>query len=736
MSSSRRVLRIAVGLVVFLVTLGLKAQAEKARSAGRRNAMENAKAAVDTDRLERALTAKYGSGERERIARGVRQVAEFWTPADGGAAELEAFAVANYAADEASREALFSRFELAMESLDGHMNEIARDFRKQSDLDLGTIYPFDETLAGYDPSAHVLEDFFANRLAFTVLLNFPLTTLRERLDDGASWPRRRWAEARLAQRFSKRIPAEVNLAIGKAAAQAARYIAEYNIWMHHLVSDDGGRLFPPGMRLLSHWNLRDEIKSDYADEKTGLAKQRTIEKVMERIVTQTIPAAAVDNPGVDWNPFTNAVSPAAVKDSDRPLPPGRSEKKGPEGDARYARLLDVYRASRRADQYSPTAATLPARRFDEDREIPEPRFRAMLESILTSPLVPRVARLVQARIGRPLEPFDVWYSGFVARGPYSEAQLDEIVRKKYPTPDAYKKDIPNLLEKLGFTRARAEWLAGNIAVDAARGSGHALGAARRGDQAHLRTRVEKNGMNYKGFNIAVHEMGHNVEQTFSLNEVDHTLLQGVPNTAFTEALAFVFQAHDLELLGLARPDAKSRAAKTLNDFWGTYEISGVALVDMDVWTWMYAHPNATPAQLKDATLKIARDTWNRFYAPVFGRRDVPLLAIYSHMIDSFLYLPDYPLGHMIAFQIERKIESAGNLGAEFERMATQGRIAPDLWMRNATGSPVGPEALLAETEKAMGDVGENGQGSGVRSDRTRLGVTTPDPRLPTPDQLP
>ena len=33
-------------------------------------------------------------------------------------------------------------------------------------------------------------------------------------------------------------------------------------------------------------------------------------------------------------------------------------------------------------------------------------------------------------------------------------------------------------------------------------------------------------MNYKGFNIAVHEMGHNVEQTFSLNDVDSTLPPG------------------------------------------------------------------------------------------------------------------------------------------------------------------------------------------------------------------
>ncbi len=109
-------------------------------------------------------------------------------------------------------------------------------------------------------------------------------------------------------------------------------------------------------------------------------------------------------------------------------------------------------------------------------------------------------------------------------------------------------------------------------------------------------------MDYKGYNIAVHELGHNVEQTFSLNEVPYNALEGVPNTAFTEALAFVFQARDLELLGLAKPDATSEALAVLDDFWGAFEIGGVALVDMRVWRWMYAHPEATPAELREATL--------------------------------------------------------------------------------------------------------------------------------------
>jgi hypothetical protein len=324
--------------------------------------------------------------------------------------------------------------------------------------------------------------------------------------------------------------------------------------------------------------------------------------------------------------------------------------------------------------------------------------------VLSSPLVPEVAKLIESRLKRPLEPFDIWYNGFRPRGAYTEAQLDEIVTKRYPTAEAYKQDMPNLLMKLGFTKERAEYLANNIVVDPARGSGHAMGASMRSAKAHLRTRVGKAGMDYKGFNIAVHEMGHNVEQTFSLNNIDYYTLQGVPNTAFTEALAFVFQGHDLELLGLAKPDAKSRALKTLDDFWGAYEIAGVALVDMAVWHWMYDHPDATPAQLKEATLQIAKDTWNKYYAPHFKKRDVVLLGIYSHMIDSFLYLPDYPIGHMIAFQIEEQMEKAGNIGPEFERMALSGSVVPDLWMKKATGAPVGPEALLTATSRALKEI--------------------------------
>jgi len=328
----------------------------------------------------------------------------------------------------------------------------------------------------------------------------------------------------------------------------------------------------------------------------------------------------------------------------------------------------------------------------------------MFEDVLTSDMAKQVAGLIKNRLGRDLQPFDIWYNGFKPRGTYSEAELDKITKKKYPTAEAYASDMPRLLMSLGFSKEQADYLTDKIAVDPARGSGHAWGAQMRGSKARLRTRVGKDGMDYKGYNIAVHEMGHNIEQTYSLYKMDYNLLEGVPNTAFTEALAFVFQARDMELLGLSKPSAESKALMTINDYWDAFEIAGVALVDMAVWHWMYDNPQATPAQLKDATVQISKDIWNRYYAPVLGHKDVTLLGVYSHMIHSFLYLPNYPIGHFIAHQIEEQIEKSGDLGKEFERMSEIGNIAPDLWMEQATGAPVGADALLHATADALKEI--------------------------------
>ena len=674
--------------------------------------------AASSTGLVESLVRLHGEGARARAERGVKQVLAFWRPADGDSAALAQFVTSSFIADPGVLERTRARLAASFEAADGHLLEIQRTWREGADLERGPELPIDALLAAMDPGAHLREDLFSSKVAFTVLLNWPLDSLDDRVAQGAGWSRTRWAESRLAGRFVTRPSGAAQAARAEAYAAGEAYIAGYNLWVHHLVTSDGQRPFPRGKRLLSHWNLRDQIKADYAEGSAGLGRQQLMRAAMERIVTQEIPRAVIDDPRLDWDPVRNVVTAApAAEVEERPAaqtgkavePLSVSADREP--DTRYAHLLRNFQAARRMDQDSPFTPTEMDRCFQLEHEIPEARVRAMLESVVASPLVPRVAALIQQRLGRPLEPHDLWYAGFSARARFPEAKLDALTRKRYPTPEAYAKDMPRLLRQLGFTPAKARWLAERIVVDPARGSGHALQAERRGDYPHLRTRVAPGGMDFKGYNIAVHEMGHNVEQLFSLYEVDSTLLRGVPGNAFTEALAFTFQARDLELLGLGKATAADQRLRVLNDFWATWEISGVALLDMSVWHWMYAHPDATPAQLREATVGFARDLWNRHYAPVLGGKDSALLGIYSHIIaPSFLYLPAYPLGHLIALQLEGKLVGPSS-GAEFERMASYGRVTPDLWMVHATGSPVSAEPLLRATEAAL--AAERGQAAAM-----------------------
>jgi hypothetical protein len=70
------------------------------------------------------------------------------------------------------------------------------------------------------------------------------------------------------------------------------------------------------------------------------------------------------------------------------------------------------------------------------------------------------------------------------------------------------------------------------------------------------------------------------------------------------------------------------------------------------------------------------------------------------MINSFLYLYRYPIGHLIAFQLEEKLRGPGS-GKAFESAASYGHVTPDLWMQHATGKPVVAEPMLEATTAAV-----------------------------------
>ena len=645
--------------------------------------------AADTlQKVEAELSQKYGAGEKFRIARGAEQVAALWRAGDGSAADFTSFCLDNFKAAGAPLDALFTKLEFYDEAIGGNFNEMSLDKDQPVDLDWGEITPLDIAMNQLDLSAHVSEDMFANKIAFISLLNFPVYSLAEKTALGGGWSRKQWAFARAAGSNSMRIPADVNQKVSALMADAGRYISDYNIFMGSLVGADRKPLFPPDMKLITHWGIRDELKARYGDAQ-GLPKQKVIYQVMQRIIRQEIPAVMVNSGRYQWDPMTNQV-----------FDQGREIASAREADVRYQTFLDTFRAMRLVDAYSPLYPDHISRSFDTGREIPEKQVEDMFRELLASPQVGKVASLIRKRLGRKLLPFDIWYPGLRTGTTIAEEELDKIVQKKYPTAAAFEKDIPAILEKLGFTPENAAFIAARIQVDPARGSGHEAPTASRKYKARLRTRVPAGGMNYKGYNIAVHELGHAVECVIDLYKIDYYSLAGVPNGAFTEAFAFIFQDRDLELLGIPEKDPRQKDLKVLDTFWGAYEIMAVSLVDMQAWHWLYAHPQATPAQLKEAVIAIAQGVWNQYFAPVFGIRDQVILAVYSHMIDYTLYLPHYAIGNIIQFQVEDFMR-AKVLGPEMERMLAAGNILPQLWMKNAVGSEISVKPLLRAVDRAL-----------------------------------
>ncbi len=615
---------------------------------------------------------------------GVRQTAKQWKAEDGAPDEFTSFCLENFAATAELKKKLFDKLSIALESIRGEYNKMSVNLKKPLHLDGDPLTSVDYIFGAYEPSSHLTEDLYANKIAYITILNFPFYTLDEKDEHASSWSRLDWAYARMGDVFIPEAPAAVKQLVADAGTKAESYIADYNIMMGHLVNEKGKKLFPENMKLLTHWNLRDEIKSNYAKGPENLEKQRMIYKVMLHIVEQTIPEQVINNSEYDWAPYANTITKGGV-----------SQEVKPEGDKRYAVLLAEFKAQQTMDQYCFAYPTAIKRAFDGSMQIKQEDIEKMFVEYISSPKVKKIAEMIKERLGRPLEPFDIWYDGFKSRSSISEDVLTKKTMQRYPTAQAFDKDIPNMLVKLGFPRKKAEELGNAIVVEAARGSGHAWGAQSKDDVARLRTRLAKGGMDYKGFNIAVHEMGHNVEQTLSMRDVDFYMLNGVPNTAFTEANAFVFQKRDLSLLGYNKKDPNQVKMTELDIFWGTYEIMGVALVDMNVWKWMYANPDATPEQLKKAVINIAKEVWNKYYEPVLGGKDSPLLAIYSHMINSPLYLANYPFGHIIEYQLE-KYYANKKLAEEMMRIYTIGNITPQQWMMEAVGEKISTKPMLED----------------------------------------
>ena len=661
---------------------------------------------ISEQQIQSAITTvlqAHPTADSAMLARGAKQVAALWRESDGTAMDYQTLIASSYAATDAEKEQLYNRMAFILEQCSQSADMLNNTLQEPTTL-LGKGDPtqIDWIISGYSPMAHFAEDMFANKIAHICVLNFPQYSLEEKNTLGKDWTRQEWAYARLGDVFSSRVPGHVVANYSQALSEAENYIAGYNIMMHCLRNEQGEQLWPEPMALLSHWNLRDELKSNYAEAKgEGLEtrsreKQEMIYQVMLRIIRQEIPDCVVNSDQYLWAPYSNTATPINEEIHNSKFLTQNSN-------SRYQQIINIFHAAQQIDTYRSDAPTHVLRTFNEDLQIPFEEIESLFTQLVQSDEVKQVAAIIRERLGRNLRPYDIWYDGFKSRSSISEDALTAETQKRYPDAYAFEKDMPRMLMDLGFASDKANAIASHIVVEAARGSGHARPCVGREQPARLRTRVSNKGMDYKGYNIAVHEFGHNVEEVISLYDIDHYTLAGIPNTGFTEASAFLFQERDLQLLHHST-QSQPHADQLFDLIWGMYEIMGVSLVDMRMWQWLYTNPKATAADLREAVIRIASEVWNQYYAPVLGEKDSPLLAIYSHMIGYALYLPAYPIGNLVQYQLEEHLaqcETAQEWAQEYTRIYQQGCLTPDAWMRGAVGSPMSVEPILNAVREAL-----------------------------------
>ena len=649
---------------------------------------KNPGASLDTGALIDELILVHGDGEAERISRGVKLLASIWLGEDGDSEAFRKFCLKNFVASGASLDSVFMIIESQYETIEGHLREV----NLQLDLPVTTmsreLYEIDRLFSSTGPRI----DPYKSKLAFAIALNFPYYTQAEKETMGAGWDRKKWAMVRLGDKFDQRNNPAVKVDRKELPADLLDYTTLYIISMDHILSPGMEILFPEGTRLNSHNGLRDEVKGLYTRE-NPLEMQRMISNIVMHIIYQTIPECMIGETELYWEPSANRVyklEGSEYVEVDFNMEPDR----------RYMNLLFKMNEKKAEDVLYPEGSTYITRTF-EGRQLSEERIVKLLESVVGSDEMKLVASILEERLGRSLEPFDIWYPGFQGQSKYDMDELDRIIREKYPDPISFQNDLPEILQRIGFDSEMARFLGSHVVVDPIPSGGHANGPQMKGANAHLRTRFEPYGLNYKGYRIGMHEVGHTIEQNVSVNMTDYYFLKGIPSSPFTECMADLVAYRDVAGLGVSKGyGTEEKEMNALAAFWFVCEMGADALHEIRMWHWFYDNPEATVEDIKTASIDIANEIWNRYFAPAFGVENIPILSIYNHFINGSLYLHSYPLGNIILMQVEEYMEGR-DFAEEMVRMCRIGKLTPDLWMNEATGSDVSSEPLLRAVRKAI-----------------------------------
>ena len=628
----------------------------------------------------KALVTKYGKRFARDIEEGVKNVGKLWISEDGDDSEFYNFCTSHYVPKGEERDVYLKKCDNMLEIWQGRLGEIATEFSKGQILDLGPLTPFDTLLARHNPYAHTNDDMFESKIAFFFQLNFKRAEYSKE-NAKETWKRAEWVTCRLSEIGEERIPAEISKKCWDISKTSENYIDNYYIHLNNVIYN-GQDLFENYKPLSVHWGLRDEIRALYTrnnEDKKNIERQRAIFNILESVIIGNIPKEVINENNYKWDLNKNSIHKKA--DS-------LQEKISPEETERYEFMNKHLQINLELDKYSNYKSIL-SRSFMKEKEIPKDDIKNLLKEILAYPDLKRLSKFLEKKLNRKLEPFDIWFKDFHSVC-VPEEQKDEAVHKYFKNIDVFQAKIPKILTSLGFSKTKAEDIASRIIVENSRGSGHAAGPPARWDIARLRTHAPDRNLNWKSFFIAMHELGHNVEQVISSCFIDWYVMAGVPNTAFTEGFAFVFADRANEMIKSESLDCDMYA---FDRYFQAYEMSGIALTEIEIWEWLYDHPHVSVEELKQTVIYIANDVWKKYFAKYFGENKNGILSIYSHNILDPLYIPNYVVGYVIAYQIHNYLKDK-KLGKEMERMCLLGRLTPQEWMKKAIGEKISALPLL------------------------------------------
>ncbi len=638
--------------------------------------------------LTTALAEKYPAEDQERITKGIAQLARNWWPADGSEKDFTDFCKENLlAGEDISRN--FQRICANMESLNGYSAKIGFSFTESERFTDATELKTDPFFRNSIPSMNP----YKGKLAQYIQLNYPNYTLEEKRIEGKNWSNEKWAMVALGNYYPYRSDPDFKKAEEKESDAFSKYMAHYFLRMDHICLEDGTYPFPAGTLLHSHRGLRDNCKEEYT-RNGGYERQKLTGKVLEHIVLGTVPKQFLSDTTTRWNPWTNTLILAGSSQSAKP-------DTTLEGPVRYAGFRSIFLNRSSEDLNYPPGSTVITRTFNSQNSEPA-EVEKIIRELLSDPAITEAGKLIQKRLGRPLEPFDIWYSGFQEQSLYPADQLDSITMARYPDPISLQKDLPSILQKMGFPEKEAQHIGDMTIVRPVVSGGYTDAPSMRGEKALMTTMFSATGLDYKSYRVAMHELGHAVCMVYTADGADPFILADVPSGGITEGFAEFMAYKNIEGLGLkASSPIEKGHLLALASLWYLVDMGGQALTEIETWKWIYTHPNASATELQKAILTITADIWNQYFSKVFnGIRDQHILSIYNHYITGSLYLFNYFLGNVVSYQLFDACKTA-DMATLLRNACKEGNTLPEIWMEKAVGKPISIKPITQASEQAV-----------------------------------